>query len=137
MKGSSAKAKGSQFERELAQLMGGKRTPLSGANGGGDLTFPSGSIWADWSHEAKRRACLPILITNAMRQAELDIGIGGRRKPMVHLRPDRGRSITCCYTDDLVTWAQALAEVGSMAHLRSLLRDLERATGALKTALYA
>lgn len=51
---SRSKRKGSAGEREFADLIGGKRVPLSGALGGeysNDVTAPNG-----WSIEVKRRA---------------------------------------------------------------------------------
>jgi hypothetical protein len=54
MSGSKSKRKGSAGEREFADLIGGRRVPLSGALGGeysNDVIAPNG-----WGIEIKRRA---------------------------------------------------------------------------------
>lgn len=121
----NAKRKGSAFEREVSRSLGGKRTPLSGADGGGDVSLPTGSIWADWSWELKRRAKLPVFVVEALRQAATDIRIGDRRKPAVVMREDHAPAIFVCYLDDLVPWVEAIAEVGRAGRVRDLGRQLE------------
>ena len=125
MKPSSAKAKGSRLERDVASVLGGKRTPLSGGSGGGDVSLPTGSIWSDWSWECKQRAALPALITGAMLQANADIRVGDRRRPAVIIREDRGQALFVAHLSDVVTWAEALAEVGNASKVRDLGRQLE------------
>lgn len=125
-RGRSAKAKGSAFERELARELGGKRTPLSGAGGGGDVTLPVDSVWSQWSWEAKRRAELPVFLTKPLQQAASDLAIGDPRRPAVAFREDNGRTIVAFYLDDLRPWVEAIAELGAGAKIRTLARDLER-----------
>lgn len=108
-----SKAKGSAFEREIAASIGAKRMPLSGAVGGGDIRPEPDSIWAAWSFECKRRAKLPVLITDALAQAQADIAIGDPRSALMLMREDGGRTIACADWDDLRLWSEALAEVVS------------------------
>jgi hypothetical protein len=128
-----SKAKGSRFEREIARTLRAKRTPLSGASGGGDVSFPTDSIWADWSMELKRRAKLPAFVTAALRQAAGDIRIGDRRKPAVVMREDGGPAIFVCYLDDLRPWVEALAEVGRAGRVHDLGRQLEAIAHELRS----
>ena len=130
----NSSAKGRGFERELALELGGKRTPLSGRRGGGDITLPSDSVWQAWSWEAKRRAELPRFLTAVLDQAESDIAIGDPRRPAAAFRADHGRTIVAFYLSDLRPWVEALAELGGGAKVRSLARDLERLAGELKRA---
>lgn len=130
--GIDGKAKGRAFERELASALGGKRTPRSGASGGGDITLPTGSIWQDWSWEAKRRAVAPAILTGAFRQAESDLRIGDRRRPAVAFREDHGRAIVAFYLDDLVPWAESLAEVGNAGRVRRIAEQIEEAARELR-----
>jgi hypothetical protein len=109
---SRSKAKGSAFEREVAREFGLKRTPGSGAMGGGDLTAPTDSIWGGFSWEAKRLKALPKFFGHALDQAQSDIAIGDPRIPIVATREDGGRMVLVCYAHDLRLWAEALAEVG-------------------------
>lgn len=117
-------------------MFGGKRTPLSGGIGGGDLSMPSGSIWADWSWEAKRRAKLPALMVRWLSQAETDIAIGDPRRPALVMREDNGKAIVAMYAADLIAWAEALAEIGNASKVRGLLRQakrvIEEAEGAIR-----
>jgi hypothetical protein len=124
VKPSSAKAKGTRLEHHVASVTGGKRTPLSGSAGGGDITHPTGTIWHDWSWECKQRKTLPALITGAMAQAQFDIPLGDRRKPAVVIREDRGRALFVAYLDDVVPWAEALAETGQGVKVRQLAKQL-------------
>jgi hypothetical protein len=121
-----ARPKGRAFEREFAATAGGKRTPLSGATGGGDVSFASGSLWADWSWELKRRSKLPALIVGAMLQAAGDIALGDRRMPAVAMREDNGRTIVVFYWDDLRNWVESIAQVGRAGRVRELGKELER-----------
>lgn len=79
--------KGRRGELAVAKALGGKRTPLSGASGGGDVTVDG------WSVEVKCRATLPALIRDALSQAEADIGIGDARRPLVVLKADRQEAL--------------------------------------------
>jgi len=110
--GRSSKLKGSTFERELALALGGKRTPLSGASGGGDITLQPDNVWHAWSWEAKRRATLPKMITDALAQAEHDVAIGDQRRPALAMREDHGRTIAVFYLEDLTRWIEAITELG-------------------------
>lgn len=125
MKAASAKAKGSKLEREAASVLGGKRAPLSGAVGGGDIWMPSDSIFADWSYEAKARAKLPAYFSQAMKQCEIECR-GSNKRPAIILKEDRGRIMFACYLEDFVQWAQALAELGQGQYVRSLVREARR-----------
>lgn len=132
---SASKAKGTRYERELALELGGKRTPLSGAGGGGDITLPSDSIWRAFSWEAKRRAALPVFLTKPLEQAASDVAIGDPRKPAVAFRGDHGRTIVAFYLDDLKPLVEALTEVGGGARIRVVARDLERLAEELRKAV--
>lgn len=134
-RGRTNKARGSAFERECAAIFGLKRTPLSGASGGGDLTAPAGSLWGDFSWECKRMKKLPVKFANAIRQAELDVGIGGTRIPAVLTREDHGTVYMIVPAEKLRAWVEAVAEVGGGAHIKALLRDLDRIARELKEAV--
>lgn len=133
MKPSSAKAKGSKLEREAASLIGGKRMPLSGAVGGGDIALPTSSIFNDWMWEAKARARLPAYFTQAMMQCALACR-GSNKRPAIVLKEDRGRIMFACYLEDFVGWSEALAEVGQGQLIRSLVRDARRNLDAIDEA---
>jgi hypothetical protein len=134
-RGRSAKLKGSSFEREIALELGGKRTPLSGASGGGDITLPPDSPWHAFSWEAKRRERLPVLLTGALAQAELDIAIGDPRRPAAAFREDHGRTIVAFYLDDIRRMVEALTDVGGGSRIRELARELERVAQELRSAV--
>jgi hypothetical protein len=119
----------------VAGVLGGKRTPLSGAVGGGDISLPDDSIFADWSWEAKRRQRLPSLLMDALAQASADIGIGDPRRPAVVMREDRGPAIFICRLDDFVAWALALAEMGNGARVRELIRQMRRDLDTLERSV--
>ena len=78
-------------ERRVAELLGGKRVPVSGRTRGDcpDIEHPTPSI------ECKSRKKLPIWIENAMRQAEASARDG--RLPVVVLHQDHRP-----YTESLV-----------------------------------
>lgn len=130
----NSKRKGSAFERELALELGGKRTPLSGSAGGGDITLPAESVWIAWAWEAKRRAELPRFLTGVLEQAASDIAIGDPRKPAAAFRADHGRTIVAFYLDDLRPWVEAIAELGAGARIRTIARDLDRIAAELRRA---
>ena len=131
--GAASKRKGSRVEREVAAVLGGKRTPLSGATGGGDVTLPPDSIWNSWSIEVKARKGLPKMVTDAMAQAQADIALADPRKPMVVLREDRGRMLAVVDLRDLAIWAEALAEVGHGFRLREMAAQLEAIARAIRS----
>ena len=133
MSGAASKRKGSRVEREVAAVLGGKRTPLSGATGGGDVTLPPGSIWNDWSIEVKARKALPKLVTDAMAQARMDIALADPRKPMVVLKADRGQMLAVVDLRDLAMWAEALAEVGHGFRLREYAGQLEAVARGIRS----
>jgi hypothetical protein len=121
-----SRPKGGRFEREFAHTIGGaKRTPLSGASGGGDISFEAGALWGDWSWELKRRQKLPVSITDAMYQAAGDIALGDRRRPAAAMREDGGKTIVLFYWHDLQPWVEAIAEVGRAGRVRDLGKQLE------------
>jgi hypothetical protein len=115
----------------MARAFGGKRTPLSGAAGGNDLIF-DGGIWNDWGFEAKRRARLPALVTNALLQAATALPLGSPKRPAVLMREDRGKAIFIAYADDVRQWCEALAEVGESHRLKPLARDLRAIASQLE-----
>ncbi len=125
MKPSSAKAKGSRLERESAAMIGGKRSPLSGAVGGGDIWLPSDSIFADWSWEAKARAKLPAYFTAAMSQAEIECR-GTNKRPAIIMKEDRGVIMFASRLDDFVQWSKALSEVGQGSSIRATINQAQR-----------
>lgn len=124
---SPSKAKGSEFEREIATLTGGKRTPGSGAMGGGDITHDADNIWSAFSHECKRRKALPRLLLDALAQADYDSrSIGDNRPSIVWAREDGSReAYAFLRARDLVTFAEALADVGHGSKLREYARQLQ------------
>lgn len=128
----ASKRKGSAYERELARTLSVKRTPLSGADGGNDLTIPEDHIWADWGIEAKRRKMLPASILSWLAQAEYALPIGSQKKPAVVMRQDHGRSIFVAYFDDVLSWSSALAETGQGHKARTLARQLEAVAAELR-----
>ena len=130
--GTASKAKGSAYERELARSMSAKRRPLSGASGGGDIAPGPGTIWADWSWEAKRRKRLPAFVTNALTQAASDIALGDPRKPAVLMREDHGRTIFVAYWDDIRPWCEAVPETGHGYRLRQISRELRACAAELE-----
>ena len=130
--GTASKRKGHSFELEAARSMSAKRRPLSGASGGGDLAPEPGTIWADWSWEAKRRKRLPALVTNALTQAAVDIALGDPRKPAVLMREDHGRTIFVAYWDDIRPWCLALAETGHGYRLRQIGKELRACAAELE-----
>lgn len=116
------KAKGRAGEHEVARLVGGKRTPLSGGIAGdADIVLPTGSIWHDWKIEVKRRKKIGgVSLQDALLQADATIGIGGNQKPMVFAREDHGEWYIFVRANDLIQWAEALAEVGLSGRVRVL-----------------
>jgi hypothetical protein len=126
---------GSGFERRFGKTAGGKRTPRSGAAGGGDVSFPVGALWADWSWELKERASLPKSLTTWLGQAQSDIRIGDRRRPALALRETGGQTIVVFQWDDLRVWTEALVEIGNSAKLRTLVRQLQRQVQEIEKAI--
>lgn len=118
--------KGSKFEREVARRLGpgARRTPLSGSAGGNDITLDPDHVMADWGLELKRRKTLPVSVMSWLAQAEYALPVGSGRRPAVVMRQDHARAIFCCYFEDLLTWAQALSEMGGGARVRALSRQL-------------
>lgn len=121
----SAKAKGTRLERRVARRMGGTRTPLSGATGGGDISGTRFSV------ECKARASIPALITQAFAQAERDIAVGDTRPPLVVLQADRGKPVACLYLDDLM----GIIEEGGTENAWKVKEKLRSAMKLLKEAV--
>src|SRR5687768_11402280 len=91
MNGRSSKAKGSRVEREVAAIMGGKRTPLSGAIGNhmaADVSFERDSVFAPLHVEVKARAMIPAYVTAAYAQAKA--ACSSLKTPAVVIKQDRG-----------------------------------------------
>jgi hypothetical protein len=113
-------------EREIASLLGGRRTPLSGGAGGNDLMFEPGNIFGDtFGIEVKARANLPVLLAAAMRQAEVALPLGSPRKPAVVLRADGTPPLFVARLEDVKVWVEALAETGRGSKVRELARQLQ------------
>lgn len=86
-KGGLARAKGAAYERHLANTIGGRRAPFSGAIGGGDLWGTS--ISADFMIEAKKGKQVPwAFFGKAMKQAQDAIAVGSGKRPCVIFSPD-------------------------------------------------
>lgn len=124
MKPTSAKAKGSAGERELAKIFGGKRNPGSGAWGGND-TVDMDPPYDGLAWEVKRRAKLPAIATEPLAQAEY-ASRGSGRYPAAAYREDRGRWIVAMYAEDLRAWVDAVAEVGNGQRLKALVRQARK-----------
>lgn len=131
---STSKRKGTEGEREVAALLGAKRTPLSGAGGGNDLTLVP-PPWDVWGIEVKRRREPVMFLMHALDQAEAALGIGSQRRPAVLHRGDRSPWLFTARLEDVRTWVEALAEMGNGAKVRSHVRELERCLRALKEAV--
>jgi hypothetical protein len=132
---SSASRKGSRAERRVAGALGGRRSPLSGAVGGGDVWIPQASHWADWSVEVKaRKRPSWSTVREALDQAEV-AARGSRRRPLAVIVPDRAAPIACMRLEDLRAWADALAEIGTGSRLRALLRQARRVLDEIEEAL--
>jgi hypothetical protein len=74
-----------QAERRIAEILGGRRIPVSGRGRGDapDIEHPTLSV------EVKARASFPAWLEDALRQAELSAVEG--RIPIAVLHPDRRR----------------------------------------------
>lgn len=119
---------GRRKEQEVAKLMGGRRNVMSGGSvmGGGDLVFASDDPFNDWSWEVKARKLLPEIVKLALRQAEAEGG--ARKRPAAVICPDGvaiERAVVYFYLGDFVTWARALAEVGSGWKLKAIVRQMQ------------
>lgn len=88
--------KGRRAELAVARAMNGKRMPLSGAVGGGDV------VAEGWSVEVKSRAEYPALIRQAFDQAESDIATGDPRRPLVVLKADRREALYVIKESDFI-----------------------------------
>lgn len=127
IKPQSGKAKGSRLERQAAAILGGKRAPLSGGVGGGDIWLEQGSLFHDsFIFEAKARAKLPMLLVQAMAQAEVACK-GTMKKPAVIYRENRGQMMVAFRLEDLVQFCQALAEVGNGYAIKQQLHSARKA----------
>lgn len=119
-RGRSAKAKGSAFERKIAGVLGGRRAPLSGAVGGGDVW--GGELSDHFTLELKKRAKLPVLITAALKQASQDAGYGTVLKPAVICEEDHGQPIICFWLEDFLSVFRGLQELPERSNLRNAIR---------------
>lgn len=79
--GKAERDKGAAFEREIARLLGGKRSPFSGAIGGGDIW--GGKLAQHFVLELKKGKQVPVFFRNALQQAQKDVPYGSGKKPMV------------------------------------------------------
>lgn len=128
----SAKNKGRAGEHEVAALLGGKRTPLSGRiPGTADVSLPPpfDGLWV----EVKRRAKLPAFFTEAMAQARY-----AKTKltvPVVAIRADGDRWAICFDGEEFRQWALALAQQGSGFIIRQHLQRIMQEVQAIKDRL--
>lgn len=120
IKPSSARAKGRRAEHKAAKLLGSKRTPLSGAAGGGDVVRHG--IADRFSVEVKARPSFSV--QKYLEQAMSDISGGDTRKPLAVLVPDRQRAIFCLYAEDFI---DLLSDEGptSAYKIREIARKVE------------
>jgi hypothetical protein len=130
--GSSRGAKGRRVERQVAAMVGGKRTPLSGGAGGNDITTGADSLFDGWGIEVKARANLPVLISAAMRQAEVALPLGSPRRPAVVVKADGEPPLFVARLEDVAIWAAALNETGRGSKLRELARNLDAVSAELR-----
>lgn len=108
--------------------------PLSGAVGGGDLKIPSGSIWGIWCFEAKARRRVALLY-DALDQAQKDIGIGSLRKPAALIKADHQPVLFVAKLEDVIGFAEGLAEVGQGYKIKGLLRQARRILEEVEQAI--
>ena len=127
------RAKGGRVERQVAAIVGGKRTPLSGGAGGNDITTHDDSLFNVWGIEVKARANLPALIVNAMHQAEVALPIGSPRKPAVVLKGDNAPALFVARLEDVKVWVEALADTGQGSKVRELARQLQSIATELRS----
>lgn len=122
----SAKAKGRKLERDAAAVLGGKRTPLSGATGGNDVTLPSASIFGELAIETKARKRMSwTVIDQAMSQAR-SASRGGNKIPAVVTKEDGGKPMIHLDLAEFVQWATALSEMGNGYAAKRLLTQIRR-----------
>lgn len=127
MKPAGSRQKGARLERDVAAVMGGKRTPMSGAIGGAmaaDVSFDSDSIYSPLHVECKSRAAIPGYVTAAYAQAR--VAAPALKTPAVVIKQDRGEPFIFMALDEFVTFTQALAETGQGSRIKSLARDARR-----------
>lgn len=115
------------MEQEIAREMGGKRMVQSGGSvlRGGDLVFPAGHIFSDFTWEIKSRKKVPEIIKLALAQAELET-VGSLKKPAAIIKADNEAPVVCIRLADFIEWTGALAEMGSGHAVKSLVRDMRR-----------
>lgn len=124
-----------RFEREIATLFGGKRQPMSGAQGGGDIK--SSSLDAPFDglvFECKLRARLPAIATEPIAQAKVEASRSGRY-PIVAYKESSGSAIVVMYARDFHDYVAAVHEVGNAAVLKTRIRELKRALMALEDSI--
>jgi hypothetical protein len=95
-------------ERAVARLLGGRRTPLSGAAGGADVD-------AGWcSVEVKSRKRLPQWLTGALIQARRAARPGQLAVVVLHeLGRQHREDLVVLTLSDFVDWFGPLAETGA------------------------
>ena len=120
IKRSSAREKGRRAERKAATLLGSKRTPLSGAVGGGDVM--RAGLAERFSVEVKARTSFSV--QSYLEQAKSDIVGGDNRKPLALLYPDRQRPMAVLFADDLVALLENEGPESAFK-IRELARKLE------------
>ena len=132
----SPKAKGSRVEREVAAIMGGKRTPMSGAIGdalAADVTFPRDSVFSPLHVEVKARAMIPAYVTAAYLQAKA--ACSSLKSPAVVIKQDRGNPFVFMDLAEFVTFTTALSEVGAGYRIKSLAREARRTLEEIERSL--
>jgi hypothetical protein len=93
-----------QAERAVARLLGGRRTPLSGAAGGADVA----TAWV--ACEVKHRKRLPVWLEAALVQAERSARPGQLAVAVLHEHGRRYRdSVLLMRLGDFLDWFGPLA----------------------------
>lgn len=127
IKRSSAREKGRRAERKAATLLGSKRTPLSGAVGGGDVL--RAGLAERFSVEVKARPSFSV--QSYLEQAKGDIVGGDNRLPLALLYPDRQRPMAVLFADDFVALLQNEGPQ-SAYRVRELARHITELAGAIQ-----
>lgn len=127
----SARAKGRKLERDAAAVFGGKRTPLSGAAGGNDVTLPTASIFGELAIETKARKRMSwTVIDQAFDQARA-ASKGGNKIPAVVTKEDGGKPMIHLDLAEFVQWSTALAEMGNGYAAKRVLAQIRRGVDEL------
>lgn len=102
MGGRRSRRKGAEFEREVANWIGGKRNHRSGADERqpGDVD-PEGTPFETYHIECKRRAAIAGPVLRWLKEAEQDAECQYDGKtPLLVMREDNGQKIVVLYGED-------------------------------------